>query len=79
MTDGIKSGIAADNNFSGDANKRKRSGKEMRECAAEKKRVCALRLCFSVEFICWLRALKEEAADFFVCDCREMLDKRQSA
>ena len=47
------------NKFSCDSNGKKRSGKEMRECAAEKERCSALRLCFSVEFVCWLRALKE--------------------
>ena len=31
----------------------------MRECEAEKERLSALRLCFSVEFVCWLRALKK--------------------
>ena len=37
---------------------RKRSGKEVRECETEKKRASVLRLCFNVEFICWLRAMK---------------------
>ena len=52
MTSGMKIGIAADNNISGDADERKRSGKEVRECETEKKRASVLRLCFSGEFVC---------------------------
>ena len=53
-----KVGLQLIRKFSCDATKRKEVGKEVRECAAEKKRASALRLCFSVEFICWLRASK---------------------
>ena len=51
----------------------------MRECETEKKRASVLRLCFSVELICWLAGDEERAAGFFVCDCRQMLDNWQSA
>ena len=51
----------------------------MRECEAEKERLSTLRLCFSVESICWLAGDEERTAGFFVCDCREMLDNMQSA
>ena len=50
----------------------------MRECETEKKRASVLRLCFSVELICWLAGDEEKAAGFFVGDCRKMLDKWQS-
>ena len=50
--DGLKSAFAADKNFSGDANRKRKSEIETRECAAEKERLSALRLCFSVEFVC---------------------------
>ena len=72
---GMKSVIAADKNFSGDANERKRSGKEMRECATKKKRVGTLRLCFSVEFVCWLRALMERLLASLLIALKLMLDK----
>ena len=52
MMGGMKSKIAADNKFSGDADERERSEKEVRECATEKERLSTLRLCFSVEFVC---------------------------
>ena len=55
---GMKSVFAADKNFSCDASKKWKSGIGVRECATEKKRAGTLRLCFSVEFACWLRALK---------------------
>ena len=45
---GMESVFAADKNFSGDANGKRKSGNEVRECATEKKRVGTLRLCFNV-------------------------------
>ena len=51
----------------------------MRECEIEKKRARVLRLCFSVAFVYWLAGDEEDAAGFFVCDCRQMLDNVQSA
>ena len=51
----------------------------MREYEAEKERLSVLRLCFSVEFVCWLAGDEEKAAGFFVCDCRQVLDNVQSA
>ena len=58
MTDGMKFGIAADKQIQRRPGRKKRSGKEVRECATKKERLSALRLCFSVDFVCWLRALK---------------------
>ena len=51
----------------------------MREYETEKKRASVLRLCFSVDLVCWLAGDEEEAAGFFVCGCRKLLDKGQSA
>ena len=65
------------NNFSDSSNKKEEENR-VRECEAEKKRASMLRLCFSVEFVCWLAGDEEVAAGFFVCDCRQMLDKWQS-
>ena len=45
---GMKSGFAADKNFSCDASEKRKSGIGVRECATEKERLSALRLCFSV-------------------------------
>ena len=46
----------------------------MRECETEKKRASVLRLCFSMEFVCWLAGNEERAAGFFDFDRRQMLD-----
>ena len=52
----------------------------MRECETEKKRVSALWLCFSVEFVCWLAGDEEKqqpslglVAGIFDLDYRQML------
>ena len=60
-------------------NKRRKRKIRVRECETEKERCSALRLCFSVELICWLAGDEERAAGFFVCCCRQMLDNGQSA
>ena len=71
---GMESVFAADKNFSGDANERRKSGIGVRECATEKKRAGTLRLCFSVEFVCWLRTLKRRLLASLLVALNLMLD-----
>ena len=75
---GMKSEFAADKNLSCDANGKRKSGNEVRECATEKERLSALRLCFSVKFVCWLLALKERLLASLSTALTLMLDKGQS-
>ena len=79
MTDGMKSGFAADKKIQLRRDEKKRSGKRSeRVCGREEKGECTATMLQCGVYLL-AAGIEEKAAGFLVGDGRKMLDKRQSA